>query len=115
MTRELSSKEIKISVPVVFCCFLISREAMSMSWWKPARKGRSTLSTVTTSGHYNSSNNSQIAGLTGEIRGVFSVPTYWNNYVYIGGISDHLKAFSLSNGLLFFAASIRIRLGIYLP
>ncbi len=52
-------------------------------------------------GHYNSSNNSQIVqSLTGEIRGVFSVPTYWNNYVYIGGISDHLKAFSLSNGLL---------------
>lgn len=52
-------------------------------------------------GHFNPDNNSQIVqSLTGQIGKVFSVPTYWNNYVYLGGVSDKLKAFSLNNGLL---------------
>ena len=88
-------------VQVVLCCFLISPEAMSMKWWEPARKERFYLVDRDNMGHYNSSNNSQIVqSLTGQVRAVFSAPTYWNNYVYLGGVHDHLKAFSLSNGLL---------------
>src|SRR5262249_49209251 len=30
----------------------------------------------------------------------FSSPVYWQNHVYFGGVSDNLKAFQLSNGLL---------------
>ncbi len=52
-------------------------------------------------GHFNSDNNSQIVqSLTGQVGKVFSVPTYWNSNVYLGGIHDALKAFSLANGLL---------------
>ena len=52
-------------------------------------------------GHFNSANNSQIVqNITGQIRGLFSVPAYWNNNVYFGAVGDKVKAFSLNNGLL---------------
>ncbi len=52
-------------------------------------------------GHYNSQNNSQIVQtVTGEIGGVFGAPAYWNNNVYFAGVTDSVKAFSLTNGLL---------------
>ncbi|HEX4770402.1 MAG TPA: chitobiase/beta-hexosaminidase C-terminal domain-containing protein, partial [Bryobacteraceae bacterium] len=38
--------------------------------------------------------------ITGQIKGLWSMPAYWNNNVYVWGNGDHLKAFSLSNGLL---------------
>jgi hypothetical protein len=53
-------------------------------------------------GGFNSVNDSQIvqsihAASTGEID---SVPAYWNGNVYVSGVGDSLKAFSLSNGQL---------------
>lgn len=52
-------------------------------------------------GHFNPNNNEQIVqNLTGEIGKLFSVPTYWNNNVYLGAVSDTLKAFTLNGGLL---------------
>ena len=52
-------------------------------------------------GQYNPNDNSQIVqNLTGEISGMFSTPTYWNNNVYFGSGGDRVKAFSLTNGLL---------------
>lgn len=52
-------------------------------------------------GHYNSQDNSQIIqNITEQIGGVYSTPAYWNGNVYFGSAQDHLKAFSLTNGLL---------------
>lgn len=52
-------------------------------------------------GHYNSENNSQIVqNITGEIGGIFGSPAYWNNNVYFAGVTDAVKAFSLTHGLL---------------
>ena len=52
-------------------------------------------------GHFHSTDNSQIVqNITGQIGPLFSAPAYWNNNVYFGGLSDNLKSFSLSNGLL---------------
>ncbi|MGC2111486.1 MAG: Ig domain-containing protein [Candidatus Korobacteraceae bacterium] len=52
-------------------------------------------------GHYNPVDNSQIVqNIPHQIVSELSVPAYWNNNVYFGGASDHLKAFSLTNGLL---------------
>lgn len=52
-------------------------------------------------GHYNPDNNSQIVqSVTGQIGGIFGAPAYWNNNVYFAGVSDSLKVFSLTNGLL---------------
>lgn len=52
-------------------------------------------------GHFNPNNNSQIVqNITGEIGQLFAGPAYWNNTVYFGGSRDHLKAFSVTNGLL---------------
>jgi hypothetical protein len=52
-------------------------------------------------GHFNPNNNSQIVqNITGQIEGLYSMPAYWNNYVYFGGANDTLKAFALNNGLL---------------
>jgi Chitobiase/beta-hexosaminidase C-terminal domain/Legume lectin domain/Bacterial lectin len=52
-------------------------------------------------GHFNANNNSQIIqNITGQIRGLFSVPAYWNNYLYFGGANDNVKAFALNNGAL---------------
>ena len=52
-------------------------------------------------GHYNPTDNSQIVqNITGQIGGIFSAPAYWNNNVYFVGVSDSLKAFSLTNGLV---------------
>jgi hypothetical protein len=61
-------------------------------------------------GGYNSSSNGQIPQeIVGAIRGsvphqavdgVWNEPSYWNGYVYIFGLHDVLKVFSLKNGLL---------------
>ena len=58
-------------------------------------------------GHF-STNDSQIVqalvnvftGGSGLTTGNFCSPIYYNGYVYFSGISDHVKAFQLSNGLL---------------
>jgi hypothetical protein len=54
-------------------------------------------------GHYNSSNNNQIVQyITSADPGMWSSPAWWNDYVYIGGNSDYIKAFSFNTttGLL---------------
>ena len=53
-------------------------------------------------GHYNPSNNNQIVqSITGVFpSGNFSSPVYYNGSVYFCGISDPVKAFQLTNGLL---------------
>ncbi len=53
-------------------------------------------------GKWNSNNNSNAYQvLTGALPGgVWSKPSYFNNVVYYGGVSDHLKAFGISNAKL---------------
>lgn len=58
-------------------------------------------------GHYNASNDNQIVqSLPGVLPngnfqlGNFSVPVYFNGYVYFGAINDYVKAFQLTNGVL---------------
>ncbi len=54
-------------------------------------------------GSYNSTDDSQIVQyLPAADTGMWSSPAWWNNYVYIGGSGDYLKAFSFypANGLL---------------
>jgi PQQ-like domain len=52
-------------------------------------------------GHFNANDNSQIVqSLVGAVGAIFSGPAYWENKVYIGGLKDTIKLFSLSNGLL---------------
>ncbi len=52
-------------------------------------------------GHFNPNNNSQIVqSITGQLNAVLSASAYWNGTVYLGGIQDFLKAFSLTNGRL---------------
>ena len=52
-------------------------------------------------GHFDSDDNSEIVqNLTGEVKGIFGLPGYWNNRVFFAGNGDSLKSFSLSNGLL---------------
>ena len=53
-------------------------------------------------GKWNSSNNNNAYQvLTGVLPGgVWSKPSYFNNTVYYGGVSDHLKAFRISNAKL---------------
>jgi len=58
-------------------------------------------------GHYNASNDNQIIQeLVGALpngtvdTGNFSAPVYFNGYVYFGAVSDTVKAFQLSNGML---------------
>ncbi len=52
-------------------------------------------------GHFDASDNSQIVqSLVGMVGPIFSGPAYWENKVYIGGVKDSVKLFSLTNGLL---------------
>ena len=58
-------------------------------------------------GHYNSTIDQVVqtianvfTGGSGLLKGNFSSPVYFNGRVYFGGVSDNLKAFDLSSGLL---------------
>ena len=58
-------------------------------------------------GHYNATNDSQIvqslvnALLNSDAEhGNYSAPVFFNGYVYFAAVSDHLKAFQMTNGLL---------------
>lgn len=53
-------------------------------------------------GGFNSLNDSQIVQsiLDASAGELDSVPAYWNGSIYISGLTDHIKAFSLSNDLL---------------
>jgi hypothetical protein len=58
-------------------------------------------------GHFNANNDSQIIqslvnalpGGTGNT-GSFMAPVYFNGHVYFGAVSDHIRAFGITNGLL---------------
>ena len=50
-------------------------------------------------GGYNTTDNI-VQELTGQTGGLWSVPAYWNNNVYLWGRNDRLKAFSFNNGKL---------------
>ncbi|MGA2102511.1 MAG: pyrrolo-quinoline quinone [Candidatus Sulfotelmatobacter sp.] len=54
-------------------------------------------------GHSNSMNNNEIVqSIAGATRGMWSSPSWWNNYVYLGGEAQSLQAFSFDTltGLL---------------
>ncbi|HTW22945.1 MAG TPA: LamG-like jellyroll fold domain-containing protein, partial [Candidatus Baltobacteraceae bacterium] len=58
-------------------------------------------------GHYNASGDTQVVQALVSIlpngtqeEGNYSSPAYFNGYVYFGAVSDNLKAFQLTNGLL---------------
>src|SRR5580658_4000960 len=51
-------------------------------------------------GKFNSSADNIYQQINGQIGGVWSKPSYFNNTVYYGAVGDHLKAFPISNALL---------------
>ncbi len=52
-------------------------------------------------GKFNPASDNQIyQQIGGEIGGVWSMPAYFNNTVYYGGVSDNLKAFPIANAML---------------
>ena len=67
-------------------------------------------------GHFNPSDDTQIVqSLPGAVTGVWGMPAFWNNTVYVGGESDHLKAFSFndSNSGLLSIAPVSASSGTY--
>ena len=51
-------------------------------------------------GGYNTTYNNVAQELSGQIKGLWSTPAYWNNNVYFWGSGDTLKQFALANGRL---------------
>ena len=52
-------------------------------------------------GHFNTSGNPQIVQwVTNAVGGLWNTPAYFNGMLFYGGVNDHLKAFSISNGLI---------------
>jgi len=51
-------------------------------------------------GKFNSSQDNIYQQINGQIGGVWSKPSYFNNTVYYGAVGDHLKAFPISNAKL---------------
>jgi hypothetical protein len=51
-------------------------------------------------GKFNSSSNNIYQQLSGVLGSVFSGPAYFNNTVYYGAVSDHIKAFTITNARL---------------
>ena len=47
-------------------------------------------------GHWNPNGNDNqiVQSLPGAIAGIWGSPAFWNNNIYFGGVSDHLKAFA---------------------
>ncbi|HEY0704541.1 MAG TPA: chitobiase/beta-hexosaminidase C-terminal domain-containing protein [Candidatus Acidoferrales bacterium] len=46
------------------------------------------------------SSDPEVIGTLDGVGGLWSVPAYWNGNVYFAGTSDHLKSYTLTNGLL---------------
>ena len=46
------------------------------------------------------SSDPEVIGTLDGVGGLWSVPAYWNGNVYFAGTSDHLKSYTLANGLL---------------
>ncbi|HMD09536.1 MAG TPA: hypothetical protein VKH63_18545 [Candidatus Acidoferrum sp.] len=51
-------------------------------------------------GKFNSSTDNIYQQINGQIGGVFSKPSYFNNTVYYGAVGDHLKAFPITSAKL---------------
>lgn len=51
-------------------------------------------------GGYGNGTDNIVQQVSGQSRGLWSTPAYWNNTIYVNGAGDNLKAFSLSNGML---------------
>jgi hypothetical protein len=51
-------------------------------------------------GKFNSSSDNIYQQINGQIGGVWSKPSYFNNTVYYGAVGDHLKAFPITNAKL---------------
>src|SRR6185295_16129258 len=51
-------------------------------------------------GGYNASFNDVVQEVSGQVKGLWSTPAYWNGNVYFWGNDDNLKQFTLSGGLL---------------
>jgi hypothetical protein len=51
-------------------------------------------------GKFNSNSNNIYQELPSAIGSEFAMPAYFNNTVYYGGVSDHIKAFSITNAKL---------------
>ncbi len=51
-------------------------------------------------GKFNSSTDNIYQQINGQIGGVWSKPSYFNNTVYYGAVGDHLKAFPIANARL---------------
>ena len=51
-------------------------------------------------GGYSTTSDNVVQEITNQIKGLWSMPAYWNNNVYFWGRGDHLKAFSFNGGLL---------------
>jgi hypothetical protein len=51
-------------------------------------------------GKFNSSTDNIYQQIDGQIGGVWSKPSYFNNAVYYGAVGDHLKAFPITNATL---------------
>ena len=54
----------------------------------------------TNMGKYNANSNSNLQTLYYAVGGMWSMPAYWNGYVYVWGEFDVIKAYSLTDGLL---------------
>jgi chitobiase/beta-hexosaminidase-like protein/lectin family protein len=51
-------------------------------------------------GGFSSTQNSYVQEISGQVKGLWSTPAYWNSTVYFWGSGDYLKQFSVSAGLL---------------
>jgi len=51
-------------------------------------------------GGFNSTADNIVQEISGQTTGLWSMPAFWNNNIYIWGSRDNLKAFSFSNGTI---------------
>jgi hypothetical protein len=51
-------------------------------------------------GQYNSSTNVIVQQISGQLGSNYSTPAFWQNNIYFGAVSGHLKSFALTNGVL---------------
>ena len=65
------------------------------------KEGTIYLVDRTNMGKYNANSNNNLQTLYYTIGGMWSMPAYWNEYVYFWGSYDYIKAFQLNNGLFY--------------
>lgn len=69
------------------------------------KEGTIYLADRTDMGKFSPKSNNNLQTLYYTIGGMWSMPAYWNEYVYFWGAYDYIKAFGLSNGLLYSSPS----------